>query len=318
MAIARTILKGLPDDYAEQAVSELAALYQEAAEGILRNAERRLLKDARRLTVSAQRSRLLLTEVEEILQDLDTKTAQWIATKIPKAYRTGARRTAAGLAEIGEAGAFGFNGDLHQEALDLLILDMQDDLLAATESMRRNFRRTLRRTQLPSTVDRALTRDVAKSLIEGKTRRQLTKDIQRTLLEEFKDKPLTINGKQYDIASYSELVARTKASEAVNAGTINRMIDAEQDLVMVTRHGATDGCGFYEGRVFSISGTSDRYPSLSELPNGGPPFHPNCKHSLAPFVEDLATGAEKRRGADINQKVLGKPYKDVERIARAA
>ena len=105
--------------------------------------------------------------------------------------------------------------------------------------------------------------------------------------------------------------------EAQTAGTINRVVEAGVDLVMVTAHGAQDGCGFYEGKVFSVSGGHDKYPSISDLPNGGPPFHPNCKHSLAPFVEDLATGAEKRRGAGTDPAALGKSYGEVEKLAKA-
>ncbi len=82
--------------------------------------------------------------------------------------------------------------------------------------------------------------------------------------------------------------------EAVTAGTVNRNLEAGNDLVMVTSHGARDGCQFYEGKVFSISGTHPTYPPLSSIPNGGPPFHPNCRHNLAPFVEDLASHPEQR------------------------
>ena len=86
---------------------------------------------------------------------------------------------------------------------------------------------------------------------------------------------------------------------------------------MVTGHGATDGGGFYEGRVFSVSGGSDTYPPLATLPNGGPPFHPNCRHNLAPFVEPLASKTEIRRARKIDKRALGKPFGEVEKLAAA-
>jgi hypothetical protein len=87
---------------------------------------------------------------------------------------------------------------------------------------------------------------------------------------------------------------------------------------MITAHGATDGCGFYEGRVYSITGTSEKYPPLSSLPNGGPPFHPNCIHGAAPFIEELASPAERRRGAKTDKRALGKPYREVEKLRKSS
>jgi thiol-disulfide isomerase/thioredoxin len=59
------------------------------------------------------------------------------------------------------------------------------------------------------------------------------------------------------------------------------------DLVVVT--GPTTGCPDCDplvGKVFSISGNSKRYPSIAQL-NGGPPFHDECLHNIAPHMEEL-------------------------------
>jgi hypothetical protein len=318
VAIARGILDGLPDDYRQQTIDALARAYRNAANTLRMEAERRLLSDRRVLTASAKQSRRLLLDVETILQQLDEDAAKWLATEIPNGYRVGARMGERGLGEIGfVTSGLKFDGNFHGTALQTLILDAQDLLLQATDGIRRNFRTVLRRTQLARATDKAITENIAEGLIAGKTRREVSKDIVQTLLRDFSDKPLTIGGRNYDIEKYAKMVARTKTREAVTAGTVNRMIETGNDLVMVTGHGATDGCGFYEGRVFSISGTHEKYPPLSQLPNGGPPFHPNCRHNLAPFVDELASKTEIRRAQNIDKRALGKPYREVEKLAAA-
>jgi hypothetical protein len=315
VAIAK--LSSLPADFQEEALNALANLYAGAAETIKRRAEQRLLRDATRLTVEASRQRALLIEVELVLQELDVEAARLISEMIPPAYRQGVKGTTEGLRKIGFSPTpVAFNTKFHGDALQLLMLDMQDTLLEATVGMRKSVRLALRRTQLRANLDRAVTKNIAEGVISRSTTRQLSRDIARTILDDFGNKPLTINGRQYDIKKYAKLVARTKTREAVTAGTINRMVEMGEDLVMVTAHGSKDGCGFYEGRVYSVSGGSGKYPSISELPNGGPPFHPNCRHNLSPFIEPLATGAEKRFAKTTDERALGKKYADVEKLAK--
>lgn len=136
------------------------------------------------------------------------------------------------------------------------------------------------------------------------------------MIDELGDKPIRIAGRNYDVGKYAELVARTKTAEAATAGTVNRLAESGLDLIMVSAHGATDGCGEFEGMIFSISGESDKYPSMANMPNGGPPFHPNCKHRTMPFVEELATGAEKRRGKGVKADSLGKSFAEVNKLPR--
>lgn len=305
MAIASTS----PVPLSPEAAAQLGRLYAQATETIRRTAER--------ATATAARQRVLLLEVEAILQQLDADAAALLAREIPLAYRQGVRQSAKGLKQIGfTEAALSFDGKFHADALQLLMLDAQDALLQATDGIRKQFRLTLRRTQLARAADKKITENIARGLISGQTRREVSREILATTLRDFADKPLTINGRNYDAGKYAELVARTKTREAVTKGTVNRLIETGNDLVMVTAHGSTDGCGFYEGRVFSISGTSEKYPPLASLPGGGPPFHDNCRHNLAPFVEVLASGAEKRRARKIDKRAIGKSYGDVEKLAR--
>jgi hypothetical protein len=294
----------------------LVAMYKAVALELKQRATQRLLRDARTLTAEAKRARLLLREVSEILQQLDEDTAEWIAKNIPKNYLRGVRAADLSFGELGIQGPGTIQPLVHREAIQTLVNNLQDDLLDKTERMERGYRTLVRRTQLTAARDKAITESVAKGIAEGKARREVSREIKAALIDELGDAPLVINGRNYQPDKYAELVTRTMTAEAQTAGTVNRVIEAGHDLVMITAHGSKDGCGFYEGKVFSISGTSKNYPALDHIPNGGPPFHPNCRHGLAPFVEPLASGAEKRRAKGVPKAALGKPYKDVEKLAK--
>lgn len=87
-------------------------------------------------------------------------------------------------------------------------------------------------------------------------------------------------GRRWDLSVYARMCARTTAAEAASEATINRVLDVGGDLVRVSKHPhPRDACSPFEGRVFSISGQSDVFPRLREVP----PFHPNCVHRLRPY-----------------------------------
>jgi hypothetical protein len=100
-------------------------------------------------------------------------------------------------------------------------------------------------------------------------------------------KVVTINRngfvRKYDPAAYAEMVARSRMREAQSAATINTCVEHGVDYIRVSDHGDTDPeCNQYAGRVFSISGTS-KIPGVQPLAKY-PPFHPNCIHTITPFI----------------------------------
>lgn len=61
------------------------------------------------------------------------------------------------------------------------------------------------------------------------------------------------------------------------------------DLLEMSKRGVTCGeCSKYEGRVFSISGTSKRFPPLPECIKERGEVHEGCRHSFYPFKEGVS------------------------------
>lgn len=98
--------------------------------------------------------------------------------------------------------------------------------------------------------------------------------------------------REYDIAKYAEMVIRTKTRQATVIARHERFSELGIDLVIITGRISNNFCTAYVNQIFSISGKDERYPPLSSLPGGGPPFHPNCSKSTRAHVEEFADDRE--------------------------
>lgn len=96
------------------------------------------------------------------------------------------------------------------------------------------------------------------------------------------------NGYRMGAARYVETIAKTTTYWASNRGVMDRCAEDNIELVEVVENpGTIDFCLELEGKVFALTDAAAEkagVQTLGSCPNGGPPFHPNCRHSLAPYV----------------------------------
>lgn|GEM_PF-5974793 len=111
---------------------------------------------------------------------------------------------------------------------------------------------------------------------------------------------------------YASMVVRTKTRQATVHARHARLQELGIDLVSIVGLVSKNFCTAFLGQVFTLKGKSDKYPSIDELPGGGPPFgappfHPNCSKGTRPFIDELATDREKSmaQGVDDADKLLG-------------
>jgi hypothetical protein len=91
-------------------------------------------------------------------------------------------------------------------------------------------------------------------------------------------------GRNWSIKTYTEMCVHQAAMDSFREGTRLRLLEHNYDLVVISSHsGACPKCIPYQGRTFSLTGKSDKFPSLSEARAGGL-FHVRCRHifSLSP------------------------------------
>jgi hypothetical protein len=100
------------------------------------------------------------------------------------------------------------------------------------------------------------------------------------------------NGHKVNIASYAEMAVRTASLRAHLMGEGDFRKSIGRTLVQVTTHGEScDGCSNWEGKilvddVYSGGKTDGKHTLLSEAMAQGL-FHPNCRHGLTTYYEEL-------------------------------
>lgn len=245
------------------------------------------------------------TQIDTILTRLKKQTAHWIGSD-----QTFAAAVADGIArgdrQAREAGvrveplAGGFDV-IDERTAAVFARDAAADLYGAADSMADRGKRVLRATAQKGFSEAEINRILAGGTIAGEPVLAI-----RKLRDELKAVHggtvviITKNGNpmEFDVGKYAALVARTKTRQAVEVARHERLAERGIDLVAIVGRQSNNFCTAFLGQVFSIGGKSDKYPSLSSLPGGGPPFHPNCSKSTRPFVEALA-GDQQKRDAEI-------------------
>lgn len=116
-------------------------------------------------------------------------------------------------------------------------------------------------------------------------------------------------GRNWDLASYAEMAVRTGSAHATVSGRFDKLQAEGEDLVIVSvSPEACPICEPWEGKILSISGDSDKYPSVAEAEADGL-FHPNCTHDTPPYVEGL-TDVQTQEDLDKYHEKSSEDYKD--------
>lgn len=252
-----------------------------------------------------------LNQVRRIQRKLDQLVSAWTGEAITMAYRAGRDLGRRQVIEAGvridptKEGSFALVG---ARSAAVFAADTFETLKAASKGMTERVESVLRKTADVGLSRADLNTILAGGVITGQPRQTI-----RTLREELRaingDKVTVVGkdgvGRDYDVGYYAEMVARTQTRQATVVARHERLQEADLDLVMVIGRVSDNFCSAYLGMVFSLSGKSDKYPSIDEI--DGPPFHPNCSKSTRPFVPELASGQQLAAagGVDGAEALLG-------------
>lgn len=115
----------------------------------------------------------------------------------------------------------------------------------------------------------------------------------RILVESFLSKGITSfvtkDGKNLPLDFYVSTVLETKIAQADVQGHLTRYNESEVDLVEISARPGTCGvCGQYDGLVYALGDHPD-YPTY---PQDLIPFHPHCKCTIYPIIEEFLTPTE--------------------------
>lgn len=239
----------------------------------------------------AVRGRELMREVERELDALAARTDEWARGAVRAQVDAGSSAAIASAQGQGLAVSVGGAlGVVNTQSIAALVEDILIDADYSAASSLQTMRRFIRRTQQVALDEAAINQ----SLIISEARLESLPARARRLEREFRAAVgggdfIVIRGRRYNLSKYARLVARTRLAEAATQGSFDAILAMGIDLVQISDHGKTDPvCDKYAGKVYSISGRTQGYPRLEARP----PFHPNCRHAMLPFVAELKTDRE--------------------------
>jgi len=300
-----------PDNSNPRLVAELVRRYEESAATL-----KDLVLNPKGRSPEAQafnraRAATTLGQVQAEIDRLKKSATNWTGTALDRAIDRGKAVADEQLAQIPDSflqvKRSNFAG-LDRRAVEVLAKDTVGDLIKAADSMGNQAKTSLKHMAATGVTNAEVNQILTRGVISGNP---------DAAIRELKDALKKVHGKtvmitdkngdpmNFDVGTYAKLVANTKTREAVCQARHDRLQERGIDLVRVVGRVSKTFCTFYLGKVFSISGTSTKYPPLSGLPSGGPPFHPNCSKSTAPFIEKLASAAALKEADPNNPQFQG-------------
>jgi hypothetical protein len=255
-----------------------------------------------------------LRKVKEIVLILNDQVRMWALSAIRTAYdeSAGIARTRLELIGAKQLPAWKYNPARHDRKIDALVRFVSRDFFKANLTIEKTAKKFLGvmatasagvakvAAQVqefdPEEVRAFIKRTVAGSLRattkynEGMAH-LTSKDIAAKIMTKLKDMIgggdfIKINGRNYNLKDYSELVARTRMREAQSEATKELAQQFDNDLVQFSKHDSPcEECAPLEGMIFSISGNDEEYPELTDEVT--PPVHPRCEHSLNPTSREV-------------------------------
>lgn len=183
----------------------------------------------------------------------------------------------------------------HKEALNLLskigILDMNKAVSSLDNSVSAYFSRIQISLEEKLKIKDLIEQGMFK---KGEGLDIMQPKVSSALSASVKSGRILAGSRSMTIEAYSELLVRTLGRAVATRAAEMRCLQNGVTHVKISSHNSRSWCSVYENKVFSLTKNDPYgYPSISSIPNSGPPFHPNCAHVIMPFVIGIKTDKEK-------------------------
>ena len=253
----------------------------------------------------------ILKQLEKQLKRMERQSAYYVESVIPAEYQKG-------LDEV--YGYFKRNNlmmsppaafaQLHGDMIYMVAREMQYQIGQGLEQAGRQVIRYVEDAR-DDALRMAGLEATGEKLASGSTVRQMQQNLVGKLQSQGFMTVQYGSGKrayQVSLDAYAAMVARSTTREAGNLARETQLTANGYDLVRMTSHYPTcEICAQFQGRVYSISGDDKRFPPLSRaFSSGYRNIHPNCRHSVHPYVESLQSNEDLT--ADIARS--NRPFED--------
>lgn len=188
-------------------------------------------------------------------------------------------------------------------AVETLARDVVIASMTAAQDLAESARRVTRAIAATQIADADASRAIARGIASGDPR-QAKREVRELFRQpgdeesyrKLGNRIITVGRANMTIRAYSETLVRTRTREAVVHARHEQLTRHGVDLVIIDGRISKNFCTRYIGLICSLGGDHPRWPAISSLPGGGPPFHPNCSKSTRPYIEHLASDRETNNG----------------------
>jgi hypothetical protein len=283
-------------------VAEITATYEESAARLKAIVLHPPGSSDRARQFNQARAATQLLQAQQEIDRLKRQASAWTGRAMTSALDRGIATADQQLRDAGvhkSQGGGGIGGGFHQVNHEAVRLFAQDtlrdtvgDLYKAADQMGKVAGQALRKMAVSGVTSGDVNRILAgHAVIEGQPQaavREL-KDLLTKVYGKTVEVPTVSGGfRTYDTGYYARMVATTKTREAVVKANHGRLLQRGVTLVKIIGRTSVNFCTQYLGHIYSIEGRDAKYPPLASLPSGGPPFHPFCSKSTAPYIEGLS------------------------------
>ena len=189
------------------------------------------------------------------------------------------------------------NMTIHNEAVEILVNTINHDVRTGVGVIYKNINTLIDKIVIDNVADAFTVKSI-----------DLAKETIKQGLIDNKIFSITYkNGRKISIESYADMCARSVSREATNKAMVNVMESNNCDLVRITTHTPTCPiCATYQGRVYTINPTRKDFPYLytTAFKSGYNNLHPNCKHVIVPYMENL----NNKTRVENDKKESNKPF----------
>jgi hypothetical protein len=221
-----------------------------------------------------------LAEADKILGYLNQGSKQWTQEMTTGLYGAGVKFADLSIGVVTNPDILASR--FHLEAMNVLANNVYGRLDELTGVVGRRI----------NDIYRSVTLESIKSNIAGydslsKIAQNMRDNLAKQGITGFVDKA----GKEWNMTSYTDMVARTSTMETFRQGTANEYLENDIDLVQINNvitPTTCEVCRKYAGKIISLMGKTPGYPTLEEVTVEGM-FHPNCIHSYHVVIPDTET-----------------------------
>lgn len=255
-----------PPKWNDAQVERLVKIYSSAELKIEKQIEKALLKGNK-----TQYLENLRNTVATIRDNLLSDSREWTDTTLSEIY------TKAVDDVDGALGGLSF-GEAHQNAMQLLADNTYSRFEEVDAVIGRRVDDIYRSVQLEN---------IQGAIVGSETWKQAAQNIREDLADQgitgFKDSA----GRNWDMTTYSEMVARTATAEVQRESTKTRILEHGGKLAQISSNESEktcDACAEWAGQIVSLTGSEYKgYPPYEDAEDDGV-GHPNCTHRLSAAV----------------------------------